>query len=87
VAAQVRAASLAVVLDPDGPVPLAALAIPAQGEVVLVVGPEGGFSPAEDEALRDAGAVSARLGPTVLRTSTAGAVAGALVLSGSGRWP
>jgi 16S rRNA (uracil1498-N3)-methyltransferase len=87
VAERARAASLAVVLDPDGAMPLAGLAIPAHGEVVLVVGPEGGFGPAEDEALRDAGAVSARLGPTVLRASTAGAVAAALVLSRSGRWP
>jgi 16S rRNA (uracil1498-N3)-methyltransferase len=87
VAEQVRAASLAVVLDPDAAEPLAGLASPAQGEVVLVVGPEGGLSPVEDKALREAGAVSARLGPTVLRASTAGAVAAAIVLSRSGRWP
>jgi len=43
--------------------------------VVLVVGPEGGISPEELVALTDAGAVAIRLGPTVLRTSTAAAVA------------
>ncbi|MEB3049177.1 16S rRNA (uracil(1498)-N(3))-methyltransferase [Mycolicibacter sp. MYC123] len=43
--------------------------------VALVVGPEGGITQAELTALTDAGAVAARLGPTVLRTSTAAAVA------------
>jgi 16S rRNA (uracil1498-N3)-methyltransferase len=43
--------------------------------VTLVVGPEGGIAPDELAALTDAGAVTVRLGPTVLRTSTAAAVA------------
>ena len=43
--------------------------------VMLVVGPEGGIAPDELTALTDAGAVPVRLGPTVLRTSTAAAVA------------
>jgi len=56
------------------------------GEIVLIVGPEGGISPREAAELTGAGATAARLGPSVLRGSTAGAVAGALVLSGIGRW-
>jgi 16S rRNA (uracil1498-N3)-methyltransferase len=56
------------------------------GEIVLIVGPEGGVSPRESADLTAAGAIKARLGPSVLRGSTAGAVAGALVLSASGRW-
>ena len=40
-----------------------------------MVGPEGGITDAEIEALTDAGAHAVRLGPTVLRTSTAAAVA------------
>jgi 16S rRNA (uracil1498-N3)-methyltransferase len=60
--------------------------MPAVGEIVLVIGPEGGVSPAEAAELTAAGAVPVRLGPSVLKGSTAGAVAGALVLSGSGRW-
>jgi 16S rRNA (uracil1498-N3)-methyltransferase len=44
-------------------------------ELTLVVGPEGGISDAEIAALTGAGAVAVRLGPTVLRTSTAAAVA------------
>src|SRR5271163_4605584 len=43
--------------------------------VMLVVGPEGGIAPDELSALTDAGAVPVRLGPTVLRTSTAATVA------------
>jgi 16S rRNA (uracil1498-N3)-methyltransferase len=56
------------------------------GEIVLIVGPEGGISPAESEQLMAAGARPARLGPSVLRGSTAGAVASALILSRCGRW-
>lgn len=43
--------------------------------VMLLVGPEGGIAPEEITALTDAGAVAIRLGPTVLRTTTAAAVA------------
>ena len=49
-------------------------------ELALIVGPEGGFSAEEIGRLAEAGALSASLGPRVLRTETAGAVAGALVL-------
>ncbi|WP_330232364.1 16S rRNA (uracil(1498)-N(3))-methyltransferase [Nocardia sp. NBC_00508] len=44
-------------------------------EIILVVGPEGGLDDAELTALVDAGADVTLLGPTVLRTSTAAAVA------------
>jgi 16S rRNA (uracil1498-N3)-methyltransferase len=43
--------------------------------ITLVIGPEGGLSDEEVAALTDAGAHAVRLGPTVLRTSTAAAVA------------
>ena len=60
--------------------------LPAEGDVVLVVGPEGGVSPAELETFAAAGAVALRLGPTVLRTSTAGAVAATLVMARTDEW-
>jgi 16S rRNA (uracil1498-N3)-methyltransferase len=78
---------LAVLLDPEAPQALPALAgAPGLAEIVLVVGPEGGISPAEAEVLAAAGAVGARLGPTVLRASSAGAIAAALVMTAAGRW-
>ncbi len=43
--------------------------------MLLVVGPEGGIAPEEIDALTEAGAKPVRLGPQVLRTSTAAAVA------------
>jgi len=86
VRARVAGARLALLLDPAADLPLSAIAVPRDGEVVLVVGPEGGVSPAESAALTAAGAAACRLGPTVLRGSSAGAVAAALVLSRCGRW-
>jgi 16S rRNA (uracil1498-N3)-methyltransferase len=65
---------------------LAAARFPKAGEVTLVVGPEGGVSPAEIETLRAAGATPVRLGETVLRASTAGAVAATLVLADTPSW-
>jgi 16S rRNA (uracil1498-N3)-methyltransferase len=82
---RVRAADLAVVLHEDAERSLAQVAVPASGEVVLVVGPEGGVSPDELGRLRDAGAQVCRLGPHVLRSSTAGPAALA-VLSAGRRW-
>ncbi len=86
VAALVAGADLALLLDAEADRPLAGLPLPAAGEIVLLVGPEGGVSPAESAELIAAGARPVRLGPSVLKGSTAGAVAAALVLSGCGRW-
>jgi 16S rRNA (uracil1498-N3)-methyltransferase len=78
---------LAVLLDPDAKETLPEVA-GGRGvtEIILLVGPEGGISPAETSALTAAGAVGARLGPTVLRASSAGAIAAALVMTAAGRW-
>ena len=60
--------------------------LPDAGDVVLIVGPEGGLTEEELTVFAAAGAVPVRLGPQVLRTSTAGAVAlGALGVL-TGRW-
>ena len=79
-------ATLAVLLDPAGPVALSGMDLPGSGHILVIVGPEGGVSPEETAELAAAGAVAARLGPTVLRTSTAGLVAAAVVASRTGRW-
>ncbi|WP_035806113.1 16S rRNA (uracil(1498)-N(3))-methyltransferase [Kitasatospora mediocidica] len=80
------AAALAAVLHEDGAEPLATAPLPAAGDVFLIVGPEGGVSPEELAAFAEAGAAPYRLGSSVLRTSTAGVAAGALLLGRSGRW-
>lgn len=89
VAALLAGADFAAVLHEDrgyGSEPLATVVLPEAGEIVLVVGPEGGVSPEELAAFAAAGARTCRLGPTVLRTSTAGTAATALLLGRTGRW-
>ncbi|UEJ83079.1 16S rRNA (uracil(1498)-N(3))-methyltransferase [Brachybacterium halotolerans subsp. kimchii] len=55
-------------------------------EIVVVVGPEGGISPEELAQLKEAGARSVLLGPEVLRSSTAGPAAIAVISALVGRW-
>lgn len=81
-----RQATLAVLLDAADAVPVGDLAVPSSGQVLVVVGPEGGVSAPEREALVGAGARVGSLGPTVLRSATAGTVAAAVLLSRSARW-
>ncbi|MGW7519095.1 16S rRNA (uracil(1498)-N(3))-methyltransferase [Streptomyces sp. NPDC054796] len=92
VGALLSGAALGAVLHEEGSAPLATAALPGDGGgagdggIVLVVGPEGGVSPEELTAFAEAGAQPCRLGPTVLRTSTAGTAAAALLLARTGRW-
>ncbi|MER5722084.1 MULTISPECIES: 16S rRNA (uracil(1498)-N(3))-methyltransferase [Streptomyces] len=89
VAALLAGADFAGVLHEDrdsGSEPLATAELPAEGTIVLVVGPEGGVSPQELAAFAEAGAPAYRLGPSVLRTSTAGTAAAALLMGRTGRW-
>lgn len=79
-------AAFAAVLHEEGSAPLATVALPSEGEIVLVVGPEGGVSAPELAAFAAAGAGPYRLGGSVLRTSTAGTAAAALLLGRTGRW-
>ncbi|MDO5661256.1 MAG: 16S rRNA (uracil(1498)-N(3))-methyltransferase [Brachybacterium sp.] len=55
-------------------------------EITVIVGPEGGISEPELAALREAGARSVLLGPDVLRSSTAGPAAIAVLSALLGRW-
>ena len=86
VAELLRDAGAGLVLHEDAAAPLAGEAAPPGGDGVLVVGPEGGLTADELAAFEAAGARSVRLGPTVLRTSTAGAAAAAVVSARTGRW-
>ena len=82
------AASVIVVLEPTASRRLTELGLRADDprDLVLVVGPEGGIAPEELEAFERSGATLARLGDTVLRTSTAGPAALAVVSAALHRW-
>lgn len=79
-------ASLGVVLHEEAETALSGLAPPPDGDIVVVVGPEGGITDEEIARFRAAGAVPALLGTTVLRTSTAGVAAAAVLQARTGRW-
>jgi 16S rRNA (uracil1498-N3)-methyltransferase len=78
--------STGLVLEGSAKLRLADVALPGQGDIVLVVGPEGGVSDEEIAALEDAGAQAVRLGPSVLRASTAAAVALGAIGALTARW-
>jgi 16S rRNA (uracil1498-N3)-methyltransferase len=85
VAERLRAATLGVVLHESATTPLAGLDVPAAGEIVVVIGPEGSITDDELAVFASAGAAAYRLGSSILRTSTAGVVAAAVLL-GKSRW-
>ncbi|TNB71995.1 16S rRNA (uracil(1498)-N(3))-methyltransferase [Arthrobacter sp. BB-1] len=90
----VETAQLAIILHEDAVRPLRTVLEAWQGggngteprEVLLLVGPEGGISPREVTRLCGKGAVTALLGPHVLRSSTAGPAAVVLASDVLGRW-
>ena len=86
VVARISSARLVAVLHEDATTPLASLDVPTDGEIVVIVGPEGGIAPDELAAFEAAGAVTVRLGDEVLRTSTAGVAAVSALLARTGRW-
>ena len=73
------------VLEPTAEQALGELEVGAE-DLILVVGPEGGISPQELDALAAAGASVVRLGDEVLRTSTAGPAALAVLTVKLHRW-
>ncbi len=85
VVALLKNASVPVVLHEAASGPLADLPVPGRGEIVIVVGPEGGISDEELAAFAQVGAEPVRLGSSVLRTSTAGVAATAALLART-RW-
>lgn len=73
------------VLEPTAGLSLTELT-PDARDTVLVVGPEGGIAPSELSRLEGAGATLVRLGETILRTSTAGPAAIAVLNAQLKRW-
>lgn len=86
VAARLAEATTAFVLHEEATERLTMATLPDRGEIVLVVGPEGGISDAELDLFREAGATAVKLGDAVLRTSTAGVAALSVLSARSGRW-
>jgi len=87
--AALPSASLLAFCDEDAPLssPLEALGRAGAGEVVLLIGPEGGFDPAEREAiLARPDVCRLSLGPRILRADTAAVAALALVQAARGDW-
>ena len=72
---RVAAAELALILHEEATEPISDLTLPTAGEVLLIIGPEGGIAPDELARLTEAGGRQVSLGDTVLRTSSAGVVA------------
>jgi 16S rRNA (uracil1498-N3)-methyltransferase len=83
---RIAAADLPLVLHESADTSVTAHDTPVDGEIVLVVGPEGGITDDELASFTAAGAHLVRVGPSVLRSSTAGVVAAAVVLSRTPRW-
>jgi 16S rRNA (uracil1498-N3)-methyltransferase len=83
---RIAGADRSYVLNEAATTPLASETTSHDGEVVVVVGPEGGVTPVETDEFLAAGAHSVSIGPNVLRTSTAGLVAAVVLLAGAPRW-
>ncbi|TYB35055.1 16S rRNA (uracil(1498)-N(3))-methyltransferase [Micromonospora sp. AP08] len=83
---RIAGAAAAFVLHEEAEQRLTTVELPDAGEIVLVVGPEGGIAPTELTAFEEAGARPVRLGPSVLRTSTAGVAALSVLSTRLSRW-
>lgn len=86
VAARLEDATAAFVLHETATERLTSAPLPHYGEIMLVIGPEGGIDDFELEMFTTAGARLVRLGNEVLRTSTAGVAALAILAARLGRW-
>ncbi|EEG26675.1 RNA methyltransferase, RsmE family [Corynebacterium matruchotii ATCC 33806] len=86
VVALIQAAPLALMLHEDATGKITDQPVAQVDSVVLIIGPEGGISPAELDAFTAAGARPVRLGPEVLRTASAGMVALAALGAVTDRW-
>jgi 16S rRNA (uracil1498-N3)-methyltransferase len=74
------------VLHEEATQPLTTVELPATGMIAVVIGPEGGITPDELLAFELMGATAVRLGANILRTSTAGTAALAVLATRLSRW-
>jgi 16S rRNA (uracil1498-N3)-methyltransferase len=83
---RVAGATGALVLHKQAAAALSTVELPRTGQIMVVVGPEGGVTPEELATFERAGAIPVRLGAGVLRTSTAGVAALAVLSVRLARW-
>ena len=86
VSTRLVAAATVLVLHESAPLRLVDVERPGVGEIVLVIGPEGGLTAEELAAFESVGGVAVRMGPTVQRAATAAAAASSVILARAGRW-
>ncbi|AGB24346.1 RNA methyltransferase, RsmE family [Mycobacterium sp. JS623] len=79
-------AAMALVLHESATVKLTEVPVAQANSIMLIIGPEGGIADDEIAALTNAGATAVQLGPSVLRTSTAAAVALGALGALTARW-
>jgi 16S rRNA (uracil1498-N3)-methyltransferase len=70
-----------VLAESENQTPLRDALTPAEDEILLAVGPEGGWTEDELQLFQEAGWIRASLGPTILRAETAAIAATAIVIS------
>lgn len=70
-------------LHEEADLPMSGMQMAGHESVLMIVGPEGGLAPVEIASFSAAGAFTVRLGPTVLRSAHAGAIAAAALLAGT----
>ncbi len=83
-ATRLCSAAVSFVLHESATAPLSGAQLARRGEIVLVVGPEGGIG--DDELAQFDAATPVRLGGAVLRSSSAGGAAVAVLSVRLGRW-
>lgn len=86
VAQAVATGSVVLLLHEQASASIGSVALDGVADIVMIVGPEGGISDGEVAALTTAGAQPALMGPNVLRSSTAGPAALAVLSQRLGRW-
>lgn len=82
----VKSFDLVLVLHESADASLADVPVPARGTISVITGPEGGISSSELHEFAAAGFTIVRMGNTVMRTSTAGAIAIGVLAAKTARW-
>ena len=83
---RLRGFDVCLVLDPTAKVSITSVELSASNSIAIVVGPEGGITDQELQALQRAGGLLVSLGSGILRTSTAGVAVVSYLQAKLGNW-